>query len=116
MTSLEQLPVDAHEPLEHEHHVVDILLTAPQKQEPPSTPTDAKHNHHDDRDHHHHPYLRMFEESLTIVLLFLVFNLPIVDQLLENLHIRNVFLIYALKIFLIVIFFWILKTCLKING
>lgn len=104
MTHLDQLPVDTHDPLDPEKQILETLFPSPihkPSASPPST---------------HHPFLKTMEELLTIILLFLVFNLPVVDQTIERFGIHNHLVVYLIKIFLIIIFFGILKRCLEVNG
>lgn len=127
MTHLEQLPVDAYDPLDPEKKVLETLFPSDplSTSNPTSTSTSLPLSYSSSSptnksssssSHQHHPTLKSMEEILTIVLLFLLFSLPIVDDTIRRFGIHTPLSIYLIKIFFIIIFFGILKTCLKING
>lgn len=100
MSRLENLPVDIHSPTENEHKIINVLFGDEdnEKRKPSGR----------------YPVLQGFEESLTIIVLFLFFTIP---QITERIHmlpmVGNSFVIECLvKIVLILVLYGIIKNYL----
>jgi hypothetical protein len=106
MSLVQNLPVDNNPITKQESELIEMLF-----EDPPSTsqvpPDDHISNEQKLR------LLHIFQEGLLVILLFVFFTLPFIDKLCERyLTFLNPTTIYILRIIIVLIVFWLLKTWL----
>lgn len=106
MSLVQNLPVDNNSVTKQESELIQMLFeeeSTQKQQQPSSVPVSCEHKRQ---------LLHIFQEGLLIVLLFLFFTLPFIDKLCEKyLPFLNNTIIYVLRIIIILIVFWFIKTC-----
>lgn len=113
MSLLENLPVDIHTPNHQEEELVQVLFG---DDTPKGQQDQCRHKNHESHStgHAHPPkgsaMLRIFEEGLAIVALFLFFSSPYVTHHIKTIpFVSSEILEHTVKIILILIFFSIIK-------
>jgi hypothetical protein len=105
MSLVQNLPVDNNPVTRQESDLVQMLFEEESKPQP--QPQQVKEVSCDQK----RLLLHIFQEGLLIVLLFLFFTLPFIDKLCEKyLPFLNNTIIYILRIIIILIVFWLVKT------
>lgn len=103
MSSLQNLPVDTITATDQESNVMDMLFPTPKGVDDNNPENGSKKS----------PYvgLRIFEDGLLIIILFLVFSLPYGDDFLRDyLKIDNQCIAsYIIKAICIIVIYWIIK-------
>jgi len=100
MSVLENLPVDTHAITDQEEQILTVLFNDEKVSNTPHTPHPP---------HPNHPYLVMFEEALIIIVLFLVFSFPQIEEYLGRIHVRGTTSVLLVKIVLILILYGLIK-------
>ncbi len=106
MSLVQNLPVDNNSVTKQESELIHMLF------EEESTQSQLQSQPCSVSCDHKRQLLHIFQEGLLIVLLFLFFTLPFIDKLCEKyLPFLNNTIIYVLRIIIILIVFWFIKTC-----
>lgn len=105
MSSLQNLPVDTITATDQESNVMDMLF--------PTRPKELDKNEEQEKESKKSPHvgLRVFEDGLLIIILFLVFSLPYSDEILHQylkIDYQSV-VSYIIKAICILVIYWIIK-------
>jgi hypothetical protein len=102
MSLVQNLPVDNNPVTKQESELIKILFEKPSND-------DTKKN--TPSEEYKLRLLHIFQEGLLIILLFLFFTLPFIDKICEKyLTFLNNTTIYIIRIIIILISFWLIKT------
>lgn len=101
MSLVQNLPVDNNPITKQESELINMLFEDPsQVPEPEIILSEQKQR-----------LLHIFQEGLLVIILFVFFTLPFIDKLCERyLTFLNHTTIYILRIIIVLIVFWLLKT------
>ena len=106
MSLVQNLPVDNNPITKQESELVNMLFKEPT---PVKCPNSQVHKVSSEQKR----LLKILQEGLLIILLFVFFTLPLIDKLCEKyLTFLNNTTIYILRIFIILIVFWLIRTWL----